>query len=73
MTVTKTTAPHVAETFLDKLVITYVGPSHVLSENGPQFVRNMFFALGAFWGTKELETTATTRRPTIKWNGTISR
>lgn len=53
-----TTAPAVANAFVENWVIPYGIPKFVLSDNGPQFVAKFFEAICVLLGLKHLTTTA---------------
>ena len=53
-----TTAPAVANDFIDNWVILYGLPVSILSENGPQFVAKFFEAVCLTLGLKHVTTTA---------------
>ena len=53
-----TTAPVVADAFVTHWVIPYGMPSHLLSDNGPQFVAKFFEAVCLLLGLNHVTTTA---------------
>jgi len=70
----KTTAPHVAQAFVDHWVMPYGIPASVLSDNGPQFVSKFMGAVCGILGVKQLTTTAyhpQTNGQTERYNKTI--
>ena len=53
-----TTAPQVADAFIEHWVIPYGMPRHMLTDNGPQFIAKFFEAVCLLLKTKHVTTTA---------------
>lgn len=54
----KKTAMHIANIFIDHCLIPYFNQTYILIDNGFQFFRKFFAAMYAFFGIKQLATTA---------------
>lgn len=52
-----TTAPKLAKIFLDYCIIPYGIPTHLFTDNGPQFMGKFFAAIFELLGTEKITTT----------------